>query len=223
MNQWNVTWKHLLAFVLAVVPIVSRPLADALTHGVAINGSWLLALLTSTGGVGGAIWLAFQQTILQPKDDGRGGLGRSLPRSEIPVGGPVSMKLPPPRNERRILDLGRAFRQATALFACVSLLSMPIVGFGACTTAQVQAVFPELDKVEATIQQDLTAGKTPTQIEEDVAQIFAGQVGVDVVKIVNAAVTLLIDAGVLPAGVIPQAHTLQASMQAKLAARGAQP
>jgi hypothetical protein len=77
-----------------------------------------------------------------------------------------------------------------------------------CTPAQ-QAV---LGQVEQIILDDLAMGKTLTAIEADVARVFAGQTGVDIVLIVDEAIVLLIDAGLIPAGVLPYAQKIAAEV-----------
>jgi hypothetical protein len=73
-----------------------------------------------------------------------------------------------------------------------------------CTPAQ-QAI---LGQVETIILDDLAMGKTLTAIEADVARVFAGQTGVDIVLIVDEAIVLLIDAGLIPANILPYAKQI---------------
>lgn len=86
-----------------------------------------------------------------------------------------------------------------------------------CTPAQ-EAI---LGQIESRVLADLKAGMLPEAIETDIAQLLAGQVGVDVVRIVNDAITLLIDGGFVPANLLPAARSLQTIERAKLTARGA--
>ena len=73
---------------------------------------------------------------------------------------------------------------------------------------------PNLSQIEGIVLTDLESGKTLEQTEADVASLYAGQPGADVVAIVNDAIALLIDAGVLPAQWVPKAvewHTAETS------------
>ena len=106
------------------------------------------------------------------------------------------------------------------LILAVMLITSLLIGqtaLEACTPAQAAV----LSHIEQVVLNDLTAGKTASQIEADVAVLLAGQPGADVVMIVNDAIALLIDLGVIPPGVIPQAMAVHAEMKAKLAARPA--
>lgn len=82
-------------------------------------------------------------------------------------------------------------------------------------------VFPVVSKVVQTVVADITAGDTAEQVEADVARYLAGQPGVDIVVIVNDAIAIAIDLGLIPAGVLPQARAMLATEHAKLATRGA--
>jgi len=101
-----------------------------------------------------------------------------------------------------------------ACVATVAALALTQVG-----CQQLQADIPVLDNVETLIVNDLKAGDSLPQIETDVAQLLAGQPGVDVVEVVNAALTLLVDAGVLPSFLVSTAKNMVAAEQAKLQAR----
>jgi uncharacterized protein YcfL len=84
-----------------------------------------------------------------------------------------------------------------------------------CTPAQ-QA---EATQIENTVLADLAAGKTLEQIEADVSKLVAGQAGADVVVIVNDALTLLEDLGVIPQGALPQAKVMSTTLHTQIALR----
>jgi hypothetical protein len=70
----------------------------------------------------------------------------------------------------------------------------------ACTPAN-QA---EATQIENVVLADLAKGDSLEQIEADVATIVAGKPGADVVVIVNDALQLLVDLGLIPANELPQ-------------------
>lgn len=85
----------------------------------------------------------------------------------------------------------------------------------ACTPAQ-QA---EWTKVESTVLADLKAGKTLTQIEDDVAAIvLPGMPSADIVAIVNAAITTLLNYLAIPATNVVAAKGMLTELAAKQAA-----
>jgi hypothetical protein len=84
-----------------------------------------------------------------------------------------------------------------------------LAGLYSCTPAQ-QAMF---GKIENLVLADIEAGKTRQQIEADVGQLLAGQVGVDIVAAVDAAITLLLASGQIPVGFVPQAKAMLAMHQ----------
>jgi hypothetical protein len=87
-----------------------------------------------------------------------------------------------------------------------------LLGFGliACGTPAQQAVEA---KVEQTVLADIVAGKTLQQIEADVAQLVAGQPGADAVIITNDILAFLVDIGVIPPNVLPQAKAMLVEVQ----------
>lgn len=111
--------------------------------------------------------------------------------------------------------------------------ALGLVAFALCAYVsgckQIEAVFPELDRVEQIVATDLGAGKTPEQIEADVAVLLCGGADsgaaplcVDAVIVVNDAVAFLIDTGVLATNPAALAHakTVLGAEHSKLAARG---
>jgi hypothetical protein len=100
------------------------------------------------------------------------------------------------------------------LIASMSLGAIGAVAIN-CTPAQ-QA---ETQQIENVVLADLKAGKTLPQIEDDVAAIvLPGQAGADIVTIVNDAISLLVDVGVISGDLVAKAKTLQAELATKHAA-----
>lgn len=105
-----------------------------------------------------------------------------------------------------------------AIVAATLLLSI--------SCAQWQAIYPELDKIEQIVAADLAAGKALVQIEADVAALLCGSSAaplcVDIVVVVNDAISFLINTGILakrePAA-MPYAQRMLAEEQTKIAAR----
>ncbi len=91
--------------------------------------------------------------------------------------------------------------------ATTTILGVGIVATNGCTPAQIaeEQRIEQTILVEQTILADLVACKTRQQIEADVATIIAGQPGADVAAIVDAALVLLVDVGVIPPNVLPTA------------------
>lgn len=95
----------------------------------------------------------------------------------------------------------RPLWRTAAVLATLACLVVAADVPASCTPAQ-QA---EYTQIEQTVLADLQAGKTLAQIEQDVGQLVAGQPGADVAEILNDALTLLIDLGVIPANILPTA------------------
>jgi hypothetical protein len=121
----------------------------------------------------------------------------------------LSTKPPPPNMKRARVGFG--FGSVLSL----ALAAVPIIGFAsifhtvACTPAQQAA----LGKIEQVVLDDILAGKTRQQIEADVGQLLGGQAGVDVARLVDDAITILLDLRDIPAGSVPLANTLLAAHQ----------
>lgn len=135
-------------------------------------------------------------------------------------GGPAAPPAPPPAPpappKAPTMQMGIG---ALAFGVLVTL----IVLFGPGCTGAAAPVFSAVEQV---VLDDLNAGKTVAQIEVDVARVLGnavadggGGVAVDIVTVVQDAVALLIDAGVVPESVVPYAKTVLGSERAKLAAR----
>jgi hypothetical protein len=120
----------------------------------------------------------------------------------VVVAPPAPPADPPPAAAR----IGLAFAVAIAVAG--------LVLFGAqtgCTPAQSA----EMVNVETTILGDLAANKSQAQIEQDVARIIGngvipggGNIGVDVVIVLDDALVLLIDSGTLTPAELTAAQTL---------------
>jgi hypothetical protein len=100
----------------------------------------------------------------------------------------------------------------------ITLTLACVLAVGGCHLTPAQQA--EETQIENTILADLAAGKTLQQIEADVGKIVAGQPGVDVVVIVNDALQLLIDLGVIPTNELPQAKSMIAVLHTSILSRG---
>jgi len=117
-------------------------------------------------------------------------------------GGTSTPKPPPPAAMRNVgFGLGGLVIAFGLVFGGAA-----IAGDVGCTPAQ-QAMF---SKVEQVVLDDLAAGKTRAQIEVDVGNALAGQPGADVAIVLEDVLTFLIDAGYVPANVLPQARMMLA-------------
>jgi hypothetical protein len=105
-------------------------------------------------------------------------------------------------------------KRAAAAAAVAPVVLGIMVFFCGCSPA-AQALE---QRVEQTVATDLANGVALPQIEQDVAKVLAGQVGVDVVVVVQDAIAFLIDMGIIPASVQPYAHTVLGQAQAEHAA-----
>lgn len=88
----------------------------------------------------------------------------------------------------------------------------------ACAVACTPAQKAEVQSIEALVAKDLAAGDSLPQVEADVAKLIAGQPGADAVIVLNDALILLIDAGILPPNLLSVAETMLASEAPKAAA-----
>ena len=86
-----------------------------------------------------------------------------------------------------------------------------------CTPAQGANV----ENIPALVLADLAQGKTVPQIEADVAKLLAGQLGADADVIVEDAIVLLVDAGVIPASVLPFAKSTLTQVRVQMLTRAA--
>ena len=102
-------------------------------------------------------------------------------------------------------------RRAVAIAGVLCALSgLAAVTESACTPAETA----QASKVEGVVLADIVAGKSLETIEQDVAVLFAGQPGADIVAIVNDALALLIDMHVVPIANVPTALALQIRIRA---------
>jgi hypothetical protein len=210
----KINWSHVISFGLVVVGIFGDDIQKGIAAGTPLAQifSWQYF---AAAGVVGAVWLAFQQTILSdyqgPGSKWLGGPGKPKPDGR----GLIGEKTPPVAQYDSYVRIAVARRSLFpgAVFAGV------LIGLIFSGCQQFSAMFPQLDKIEQIIVQDLQAGKSAEQIEIDVGQLLAGQAGVDVVVVINDVITVLIDSGLIPKGIIPQAKQLQAAERLKLAAR----
>ncbi len=104
----------------------------------------------------------------------------------------------------------------------------PFVLCAALALVACGANFPSLDKIEQTVLTDLAAGKSPEQIEADVAAIMCGPgaapLCIDAVVVVNDAIAFLLHTGILdknPVALGNAQHALSVE-RGKIAARHAQ-
>jgi hypothetical protein len=96
---------------------------------------------------------------------------------------------------------------------CVFVFPLLLASGSACTPAQNA----ELSQIENKIAVDIQAGKTLEQIETDVALIVNPNnplVDAIVIMLVNDALQLLVDAGVIPPGFLSRAQTMLVQVRA---------
>jgi hypothetical protein len=225
IGRLKINLAHLLAFVFGMIGILGTFIGKALEGGTVLTVAMVLS------GTGGLIWALFQHTILPDIEGGSGTVSKSLgsdpktPR-ETPAakfmtdcdvfGGGVS----PYRVAAVRLEQSRrvSFRPyATgALFFVVMLVSVLFLPAASCE----HAVAPVAQEVEQIVLNDIEHGVTSAeQIEVDVASALGGAVGVDLVELVNSAITILIDTGAIPASFLAAAKKVQTDELTKLAAR----
>lgn len=89
----------------------------------------------------------------------------------------------------------------------VAVVALTLVGCG-------QPLFPTLSAIEQTVASDLAAGKNDAQIASDVCADLGGSSSTDAVcanveVLVQDAIALLIDAGVLKGVALQNAHAYQ--------------
>ena len=125
-----------------------------------------------------------------------------------PAGSPPNHPDASPPNHPK--DGGSNLQRRGFMPTLFGLLIAPVVAvlFGACTPAQVA----QQTQIEQTVLNDLKAGKSFPAIEADVCAIVdpsSPQTCTVGAVIVNDAVTLLIDLGVIPANLIPSAVALK--------------
>ena len=96
-----------------------------------------------------------------------------------------------------------AFNLIAGIFA-TALAVGGLLAFGGCTPAQRA----EVANIDAIVLGDLVENKSQKQIEEDVAQAIGGNLGTDVVILVDDALTLLIDTNKLTPAELTAAQTL---------------
>lgn len=101
------------------------------------------------------------------------------------------------------------FGGVTSSLAIVAVGSSALLSEG-CTPAQ-QA---ELGQIESIVLADVQAGKTLEQIMADVGKVVGGKAGVDVAVITYDILVTLIDLGVIPSNVLPQAQAHKAALAA---------
>jgi hypothetical protein len=107
----------------------------------------------------------------------------------------------------------------------ICVLSIAVVVSASQNLACNSAAAPIFSQVEQTVLSDIEAGKTDAQIEQDVAsllgeQLFdAGAVTEEVVVVVQDAVAVLIDLGVIPPQFAPFATALHQRESEKVAAK----
>ena len=107
-------------------------------------------------------------------------------------------------------------RAAIAALAKGASAVLLAVAFVTSQIACGKPLFPTLTTIEQTVLNDLTQGKTPSQIDSDVCADLGGTpstdaVCADVTNMVLAAITLLSDAGLIPAGALPAAQAYKAA------------
>lgn len=216
----QIRWGHVAAFVVGMLGIWADALYKQLATGQSLSLTLLVGSLTGSGML---VWALFQETVW-PDLTGGSGTASKLPGGS---GGP-SAPGGPPSARRMALDRGVHFVFSLSLILLAALSATPLL----TGCQQIQAIFPQLDKVEQIVLAGVLAGEGAEQIEKDVAAFLAGKAGVDIVVVVNDAIGILIDMGIIPAGVIPQmpsvsyaahAASIRDTERAKLKAKGVTP
>jgi hypothetical protein len=127
----------------------------------------------------------------------------------------------PPAAAKKLAEASIKITDLTAKMAGMSGVLLLAGALGLSNTSCKGVNFPQLDKVEQIVLNDLAScGATPAcvqQMESDVATLIAGQAGADAVKLLNDALTLLVDAGLVPADLLPKARSVLATEHLKLA------
>lgn len=103
-------------------------------------------------------------------------------------------------------------RMGFAAAGFAGIFAIQTLAFGVATQGCSPAIQAEAKSIEQLVLTDLAAGKTDVQIEADIANLLVGQVGVDAVVLLNDALQLLIDAGVIPPDLMANALSMKASI-----------
>jgi hypothetical protein len=113
---------------------------------------------------------------------------------------PPKPPLPQCPDERHVEEVTPALKRMPwgSLFVPLAATLM------ACTAAQGAVV----TRVENIVLQDIALHQSYPQIEQDVAKALAGQVGVDVIVVLQTAIDFLVATGQIPASVLPYAATV---------------
>lgn len=107
-------------------------------------------------------------------------------------------------------------RGSLVMALCMVGMSAVAASGEGCKPAEVA---PKLSQVEQTVLDDLAMGKSAEEIERDVAQDLAGQPGADATKLVQDAIALLEDLGVIPPNVLGHAQDVARAEKMKIEAR----
>lgn len=217
----QINWPHVFAFLLTVAGLVIAFLQRQLSTASPITWTAAIAVL------GGPIWALFLKSIMQTSvptmlNSGYNDEDKTIPapppvmkfefeeiRSYREMSTPVrtvpTLRLPFGSLAEKLAELWEL-----AAWACILLCGlMASIVVPACTPAD-QAIEA---KIEQTVLSDFEAGDGLPQIETDVAKLVAGQPGADVVIIVNDALGLLIDLGLIPANDVPKAKAMRTELQ----------
>lgn len=105
-----------------------------------------------------------------------------------------------------------------AMLVMLAIAAAVPVSLGAAGCKPAQEA--EISTVERIVLSGIVNGETAEQIEKDVASALAGKPGVDVVILVNDAIAILRDLGVIPAGSLQHTDAVSMRVHEQLAAAG---
>lgn len=180
----------------------------------AVAGGFLDGLLAAIFGsaANAPAWAKLLVGILDNVASTGGGSGGAAVTNS--VSSPATPAAPAEKPHQRVWG---AWAGATALTAL--MLAGVATATSSCNGVTPNSVLSTLDAVTSAVLAGIQRGETAEQIEIDVAKILnpdAGAIDAAVVIAVNDAITILVDLGVIPPHLIPQAKAVQHTELAKL-------
>ena len=212
----KLTPAELLSWWVGIISVLSLVNKLAIMPYFPVIARWVSAFISIPSGHLGnliedliTIW---NDVTGQPPTASSGGSGGAIVTK--PTNPP-----PPPAAAHGRIGFGAGLGSMLVYAASAGAVGATIVALSS-TTACTPAQQAEFTAVENLVLQDLTAGKSRTQILEDVGQLLGGGVGKDIALIVADALALLIDGGWVPANVLPTAKAHLAALRASHADAG---